>query len=148
MERADDLKGLDLAFDKLPIERALGVHWRIGSDCFTFHVTLKDQPLTRRGILSTMTRWDSSPRLSWKANASFRRCVDEEQIGMSPCRMNFVLGGSGGDWREDLFRLRDLAITRCYLPQEFGTIEKVIRPSRHCLCIDVYAIFFLMLHSF
>ena len=49
-ESADDLKGLDLVFDQLPVERALGIHWCVESDQFHFRIT----PLTRRGILSTV----------------------------------------------------------------------------------------------
>ena len=43
-----------MSFDELPIERALGIHWCVESDQFNFRITLKDQPPTRRGILSTV----------------------------------------------------------------------------------------------
>lgn len=36
------------------IERALGIYWNIKRDCFTFNITMKDQPPSRRGILSTV----------------------------------------------------------------------------------------------
>ena len=51
-ERASDIKDLNLTFDDLPAERALGIQWHIESDCLKFNVNLKDQPATRRGILS------------------------------------------------------------------------------------------------
>ena len=54
-DRADDLKNIDLDLDKLPMERALGVHWCIQSDTFQFRLTLKDRSCTRRGILSTIS---------------------------------------------------------------------------------------------
>ena len=54
-DRAKEIKGLDLGQDKLPIERALGVHWCIESDAFKFRIELKDQPCTRRGMLSTIS---------------------------------------------------------------------------------------------
>lgn len=54
-DRADDLKNIDLDLDKLPMERALGVHWCIQSDMFQFRLMLKDRPCTRRGILSTIS---------------------------------------------------------------------------------------------
>ena len=41
-------------YDSLPLERALGIQWYIQSDIFQFQVHLKDQPLTRRGVLSTV----------------------------------------------------------------------------------------------
>ena len=43
-----------MEFGNLPIEKALGIEWCVESDCFQFRVVLKDRPLTRRGILSTI----------------------------------------------------------------------------------------------
>ena len=53
-DRVKEIKGLDLSIDKLPIERALGVHWCIESDAFKFRIELKDKPCTR-GILATIS---------------------------------------------------------------------------------------------
>ena len=52
-DRANYLNDLELSFDDLPIERALGIQWFVESDSFQLRLLLKDQPLTRRGILST-----------------------------------------------------------------------------------------------
>ena len=49
------MKTLDLSYDDLPIERALGVQWCVESDTFRFRITIKDKPLTRRGILSIIS---------------------------------------------------------------------------------------------
>ena len=54
-ERSKDVKTLDLNYDELPIERALGVQWCVESDIFRFRITIKDKPLTRRGILSIVS---------------------------------------------------------------------------------------------
>ncbi|XP_050413224.1 uncharacterized protein LOC126827753 [Patella vulgata] len=53
-DRAKEIRDLDLFNDELPMERVLGIQWCIESDCFQFHITLNDKPLTRRGILSTV----------------------------------------------------------------------------------------------
>lgn len=53
--RAKEIKELDLNRDLLPPERVLGVEWNIENDVFKFRITLKDKPLTRRGILSTVS---------------------------------------------------------------------------------------------
>ena len=37
------------------MERALGVQWALESDMFSFRIVIKDQPLTRRGILSSIS---------------------------------------------------------------------------------------------
>ncbi|XP_072169542.1 uncharacterized protein [Diadema setosum] len=49
-ERAASVVDLDL--DNSPIERTLGVSWDVEADAFTFKVTPKEKPPTRRGILS------------------------------------------------------------------------------------------------
>ncbi|XP_028413661.1 uncharacterized protein LOC114536517 [Dendronephthya gigantea] len=54
-ERSKELKCLDLNCDRLPIERALGVQWFVESDELGFKIILKDKPLTRRGILATIS---------------------------------------------------------------------------------------------
>ena len=53
--RAKELKDINLVSDRLPLERALGVTWCIESDSFRFRKVLKDRPLTRRGILSSVS---------------------------------------------------------------------------------------------
>ncbi|XP_068675732.1 uncharacterized protein [Montipora foliosa] len=52
-ERAAQVKSLD--FDKLPIEKALGVQWDVSSDHFGFTIVIKDRPATRRGLLSIIS---------------------------------------------------------------------------------------------
>ena len=51
-EVATGVQDLNLLKTSIPVERALGVQWCIELDQFSFRITLKDQPLTRRGILS------------------------------------------------------------------------------------------------
>ena len=52
-ERAGSVKELDL--DHLPVEHTLGMEWDVQSDLFGFKITVKDRPLTRRGILSVVS---------------------------------------------------------------------------------------------
>ena len=54
-DRAKGLKNLDLHQNSLPMEGALGVQWCVETDSFQFRITLQDKPLTRRGILSTVS---------------------------------------------------------------------------------------------
>ncbi|KAI3375602.1 hypothetical protein L3Q82_003922 [Scortum barcoo] len=51
-ERATNLEPLE--FDPTPSERALGIQWSIKDDTFSFNISLKDQPSTRRGCLSVI----------------------------------------------------------------------------------------------
>ncbi|XP_028395309.1 uncharacterized protein LOC114519383 [Dendronephthya gigantea] len=52
-ERPEKIK--DLNFDKLSIERVLGVQWSVSSDQFGFSINVKERPLTRRGVLSVVS---------------------------------------------------------------------------------------------
>lgn len=54
-DHSKDLQNRDITKDTLPVERALGVQWCVESDTLQFRVELKEQPLTRRGIFSTVS---------------------------------------------------------------------------------------------
>ena len=53
-ECAESVKDLDMALGEPLMERALGVQWCASSDDFQFRVTVKENPTTRRGVLSTV----------------------------------------------------------------------------------------------
>lgn len=53
-ECAEAAKDPDMALGELRMERALGVQWCVASDEFQFKVIIKENPLTRRGVLSTV----------------------------------------------------------------------------------------------
>lgn len=125
-EHASDIKSKDLAFDETQTERALGIHWNIEKDNFTFNIALKDQPPTRRGILSTVAAvYDplgfAAPYL-----------LNGKRILQEMCRQ-----GTGWDdplpehlrprwecWKDDLTNLKKLQINRCYVPAKFGVVVK------------------------
>lgn len=50
-ERVKEAKKMDLATDKLPNDKVLGVHLEVSNDQLRFDVIHKAKPLTRRGIL-------------------------------------------------------------------------------------------------
>jgi len=54
-ERAKQVKNLDMSYDKLPVERALGAIWDVEADTFDFQTVLNRKAPTRRGILSTLS---------------------------------------------------------------------------------------------
>ena len=70
-DRAKGIKGLVLGIDKLPIERALGVHWCIESDAFKFRIELKDKRYTGNHKYDLRsTRPHCTRRPSWKTDTS------------------------------------------------------------------------------
>ena len=54
-KRPKELVELDLDKDQLPMEQALGLQWNIETDTFKFRTSLREQPQTRRGILSVVS---------------------------------------------------------------------------------------------
>ena len=124
-DRASDLKDIDIFSDELPIEFTLGVQWNIESDAFQFRITLCDKPLTRRGILSTVSSvYDP---LGFIAPV----ILVGKQILQQTCGDN-----SGWDdpipdglkmrwerWRSHLKELAEVRIKRCVIPDEFDKID-------------------------
>ena len=96
-DRAKDLKDIDIASDRLPIERALGVSWCNQSDTFQFRINMQDRPLTRRGILSTVSSlYDPLEFIAQVILAGKlilqQMCADRADWGQSHCVKNGSIG--------------------------------------------------------
>ena len=126
-EQAKGIQNLDLSQNRLPIERALGVQWCVESDTFQFRIEVKDRPLTRRGILSTVSSVFDPLGLV----APF--ILIGKRILQQLCR-----GGVDWDdrvpedvrcewekWREQLHLLTKVEIQRCYVPEGFKELQTV-----------------------
>ena len=123
-DKGKSLKELDLTTDVLPVERVLGVHWCIENDTFGFRITLKDKPLTRRGILSSVSSiYDplgfAAPfllqgRLLLQQLCSEKKAWDEEIT--SDQRIIWE------KWRLELKDLEKVEVNRCIKPKDFGDI--------------------------
>ena len=126
-DHAKGMKDLDLVHDSLLIERALGVHWCVESDTFRFRITLKDQPLTRRGILSTVSSvYDPlgfvAPVILVGKQILQQMCADGHGWD-SP--LPDELRSRWQQWRTELFALENLRIRRCFKPSDFGEVKSV-----------------------
>ncbi|KAL7870544.1 hypothetical protein SRHO_G00080410 [Serrasalmus rhombeus] len=112
------------------VERALGIHWSIESDSFTFKVVPKDQPATRRNILASVASFYDPLGLIAPYLLKGKGILQET------CHQ-----GTGWDdplpatlkprWEKslnDLVELKRICIARCYLPNDFG---KVIKTELH-----------------
>lgn len=126
-ERADGVKSFEFgkSEDTLPIERTLGVEWCIESDTFQFRIKLKDKPLTRRGILSTVSSiYDPLGLVS-------PLVLRGKQILQELCRNAVDWDDEVPDhiqpkwikWREELCKLDQLRVLRCYKPDNFDKVE-------------------------
>ncbi|XP_052071218.1 uncharacterized protein LOC127709652 [Mytilus californianus] len=123
-DRAKDLKNLDLLNDKLPITKALGIQWCIESDSFQFRIELTNKPLTRRGILSTLSSvYDPlgflSPFVLLGKQILQECCSDQIDWDEPPSE---TLIQRWQQWRNDIQNLAQLGIQRCVKPKDFGNI--------------------------
>ncbi|XP_072178274.1 uncharacterized protein [Diadema setosum] len=123
-DRAKEVEGLDLTYDALPIERALGVKWNIELDTMTYGITPKHKPCTRRGVLSEVCSvYDpygfASP---YVLNA---KVILQELTAMKldwddplPEKQR----DSWLNWKRDLPLMEDFNISRCLKPHDFGEV--------------------------
>ena len=122
--RAQGLRALDLSSNFLPAERALGVQWAVESDTFGFRVILKDKPLTRRGILSTICSIFDPLGMA----APF--LLTGKKILQDLCRTKLDWDDEIDDefrirwenWRSQLFALEHFSMDRCVKPDGFGSV--------------------------
>ena len=123
-ERANGTQALDVHNDPLPFERALGIVWCVEKDIFQFRIELKDCPLTKRGVLATVS--SIFDPIGFAAPV----LLEGKKILQELCRR-----GSNWDdlvpedlksqwrkWRMEIMELEKLEIKRCLLPKDFGEV--------------------------
>lgn len=126
-ERANDIREPDLSFDDSLVERTLGIQWNVERDCFQFGVCLKEQPVTRRGILSTIASLYDP--LGFLAPFILRgkkilQEVCRQGIGWDDT-LSFELQPRWECWKRDLSNLKKVILPRTYAPPEFGKVKEV-----------------------
>lgn len=148
--RAEEVKNLDLDHDNLPVERVLGVQWCVQSDVFKFKITLKDRPLTRRGILSIVSSvYDPLGILAPVV-------LKAKKILQDLCRRKMGWDETVPDsivqewisWIQDLQKLENFKVDRCYKPANFGTAASAQLHHFADACEDGYGtVSYLLLHN-
>ncbi|XP_037388700.1 uncharacterized protein LOC119262023 [Pygocentrus nattereri] len=124
-ERAT-VKDQDMTLSLPHMERVLGVEWCITSDSFKFRVQVKTNPLTRRGVLSTVASvYDPlgfiAPFVLLGKQVLQQMC--REKIGWDN-ELPESLRPQWESWIRDLPKLSELEIKRCYLPSTFHNIKR------------------------
>ncbi|XP_015772079.1 PREDICTED: uncharacterized protein LOC107350371 [Acropora digitifera] len=114
-ERAVDVI-LNLPSNQFPIERVLRVQWLVGLDCFKFSIILKDQPLTRRGVLATVASvYDPLGFLAPLVLKAKKILQDICNRGVSWDEpLAEEVRPRWEHWKCDLLRLNELQIPRCF----------------------------------
>lgn len=123
-DRAKEVKHLDLETSDLPVERSLGIQWHVERDQLTFAVSLKDQPCTRRGILSIIASvYDPLGFV-----CPF--VLTAKTILQDLCRQNNAWDEElpvhyiqmWQEWLTGLSHIRELVVNRCMKPTNFGQV--------------------------
>ena len=124
--RAENVKNLSLGRDKLPMERVLGVHWCIESDVFKFRIQLKDNPCTRRGILSTISSiYDPLGFIAPVVLVGKRILQEICQASSWDEPVDDATRNKWEKWRGELYLLERLDVPRSFKPKEFGKVVSV-----------------------
>lgn len=126
-DRADTTEPLDLKPDTTAEGHVLGIQWSIKNDTFSFKINTKDQPPTRRSILSVISSLYDP--LGFIAPFTLRG----KGILQELCRRGTEwddslpdnLRSRWEDWKDGLERLKSVAVPRCYHPPELTDIVKV-----------------------
>ncbi|XP_062844382.1 uncharacterized protein LOC134303055 [Trichomycterus rosablanca] len=120
-ECAEAATDKDMALGELQMERALGVQWCVTSDEFRFRVVIKENPLTQRGVLSTVASvYDPlgfvAPFILMGKQILQQMCRDKvswDDALPDDLQLQWVY------WLHDLQNLIDVKIPRCYVPSSF-----------------------------
>ena len=125
-ERSKEVKLLDLNYDDLKIERALGVQWCVESDTFGFRIIVKDKPLTRRGILSSVSSiYDPlgfAAPFTLTAKKLLQDLYREEKLEWDD-ELPELYRNRWEKWRNKLPLLERLHVKRCFKPSDFGEVK-------------------------
>lgn len=120
-QRAKEIIELDLDTDQLPMERALGLQWCIETDKFKFKTSVREQPQTRRGILSVVSSLYDP--LGFLAPFSMPAKLLLQEL----CRRNLgwdeaiphSFSKQWSDWLQELQKVAEFKVDRCLKPKDF-----------------------------
>ena len=123
-KRSQQLEDFEF-LEKENIERTLGIVWHIENDSFGFHISLKDTPLTRRGILSSVSSiFDplgiASPFLL-KGRLLLQQIVSERKDWDDILTTEQI--SCWERWRREILELGELQIPRCYKKTDASIIS-------------------------
>ena len=126
-ERVKDVKDFDFEKDRLLMERALGVTWCVENDHFKFKIELRDRPLTRRGMVSTVCSiYDPNGfvgPVTLKGRQILQQMCCDGLDWDSP--LPEELCPIWEKWRNEILELEKLEIQRCFKPVDFDEVKAV-----------------------
>lgn len=122
--KSKHLYELDLDRDKLPMERALGLQWCIETDTFKFKLKVKEQPHTKRGMLSIISSvYDP---LGFLAPFILPAKLLLQELCRTKCDWDDPIPPAfqqkWNKWLTDLEKVAGFKVDRCVKPKGFGRI--------------------------
>ena len=124
-DRATSFKSFDIHTDSLHLERALGVFWCIQNNTFQFRIESKDNILTKRAILATVSSiFDPIGFVATFLLESKKILQELFWSGSSwddPIFNN--LSSRWRKWRLEVKNLETLKIQHCVKPGNFGEVK-------------------------
>jgi hypothetical protein len=112
----------------LPIERALGVQWCVQNDCLKFRISLEDRPLTRRGILGTISSIYDPLGLASSfllPGRNILQMINQESSSWD-VDVSEERRVAWTKWRNELPKLEQLEVDRCYKPKGFKPVSAAL----------------------
>ncbi|XP_072171548.1 uncharacterized protein [Diadema setosum] len=124
VERAKDVKGLDINHDALPVERALGISWDVESDCLLYKCQPKSKPQTRRGILSVVSSiYDP---LGYVSPFVLQAKLILQELTRLKLGWDETIPDAEKEnwnkWLRDLPTMAEFEVNRCVIPHDFGQV--------------------------
>ena len=126
-ERAKQVRDLDLNFEALPTERALRVYWDVEMDKFSYHIVLKERPLTRRGLLSVVSSMYDPLGFASPFIMPAKKLIQD----LSRAKLGWDDALSSRDldrwecWKNDLAVVEGLQVDRCIKSEELGKVVSI-----------------------
>ena len=120
VEWSKEVKTLDLDQELLPPERTLGILWQVEPNTYGFDVHLEERPLTRCGLLSTVSSVYPFGFVSpfiLKAEMLFQELC-QIKLGWDDA-MTTELREQWCRWLQDLPLIQNFAVPRCLEPKGF-----------------------------
>ena len=124
-DRAKNTVNVNLSQTTVPFERALGVYWCVENDTLGFRIILKDRPLTRRGVLSTISSIYDPLGLVAPFLLKGKRLLQH----LCNIHLDWDQQIEGEEravweqWRTCLPLLETIVIPRCYKPSGFNHVS-------------------------
>ena len=123
-KRVKFIDDIHISTVKMKIPKALGVTWCVENDTLKFRINLQDTSLTRQSMLSCISSIYDPDGTASAFLLEGRKILQEvtscKEIGWYD-KVPEIYVNRWSKWRDELFPLANVEISRCFKPAGFGT---------------------------